>query len=106
MGLTDIIVLVFTGIVILSTIFWLFFICHWILRKIGLWKKIKFMRLKRRFNGLYNPSDDIITFADDLIRKGFDYYSVKKFVRHNFNKDEILYTYLLLKKANKREVRL
>lgn len=92
---------VLTSIVILSFFLWLIFIVHWGIKRAGVYKRIKFNKLKKKFGNDFEFNENMVELVDEYMNNGWKYYTVKKLAKTLPEGDELLYTYLWLEKLNK-----
>lgn len=99
------IVLVITLGVIFFFIVWVFWLAYWILGKFGIWKWATYRRLRKKFKNLEFRAD-AIEWCNEAIEKNWKFKDVKRFVKYEPAGNELLYTYLALKKLKKEEPNL
>lgn len=93
-----IVILMFIGLIA-----WIFVMVRLVLGKLGLWKWATYRRLKKKYKD-FEFRDDALDWCLDKIVKQWEYKDVRRFVKHEKNGDELLYTFILLKKLNAEEL--
>jgi hypothetical protein len=88
---------VFQGVLTLSILTWLGYLCYVFAWKRGFEKGFTKRRLKKKFGPNFQFDDEIIKFCTNAIYSGWKYKDVKRFAQVSLRRDEILHTYFLLK---------
>ena len=95
---------IIVGIAIFGFVTWVGYCIYWFFTKVlyigGL---LLGWRLKRKFKDNFVYDDEILEFCRYAINNRWKLRELKEVTKHNLKRDEILYTYILLKKVMKND---
>ena len=100
----DYIIPIIVGIAVFGFVTWVGYCIYWFFTKVlyigGL---LLGWRLKRKFKDNFVYDDEILEFCRYAINNRWKLRELKEVTKHNLKRDEILYTYILLKKVMKND---
>ena len=96
--------LILTGIFFLLFVAWIFWMCYWILGKFGLWKFATYRRLKKKFRDL-EFNEEAIAWCNNAIERQWRFKDVRRFAKYEPNGSELLYTFMVLDKLNRQQMK-
>lgn len=94
---SDYLVPLLAGIFLFGVTAWIIFSIYWGMKQIGLTVQLRYIYLKIKFRK-YVYDDNVISFCRQVILRGWTYKELVVIAKSTKRKEEIIYTYLLLKK--------
>jgi hypothetical protein len=100
----DYIIPIIVGVAVFGFVTWVGYCIYWVSTRVfyvrGLLLKWK---LKRKFKNNFVLDDKIVDFCQYALKNRWKFRELNQVTKHNLQKDEILYTYLLLKELMKND---
>jgi hypothetical protein len=96
---------VFTGVVFFCLVTWIGYMIYWGFNYLGLSEPFVKSRLIRKYKEGFEIDEKTVDFCKRAVIRNWRFRDINRYAKVQLNKDEILYTYFLMKelKGGKRK---